>query len=201
MGGRDIEGSVNLRSMRVLDPKRLIKRNEGGVEKVKALGANGEVSGSRVRVVWMVVDGRNVRKASVQRDCKEMSMKSVRGIFFGGFWVEELALDAMEYDDQDKMNEEDDLQDRTRISAFIIRIGGVGVEIIGMVQGQQCVRNRKVFSITLYNFIPKSKVSQKFTFADSEGILSCSTNGDITDDFIWCRNGILIRIHLFKESI
>ncbi|GJV90952.1 hypothetical protein Tco_1538765 [Tanacetum coccineum] len=32
---------------------------------------------------------------------EDMSMKSVRGIFFGLFWVEELALDAMEYDDQD----------------------------------------------------------------------------------------------------
>ncbi|GKB20552.1 hypothetical protein Tco_0854475 [Tanacetum coccineum] len=30
-----------------------------------------------------------------------MSMKSVCGIFFGGLWVEELALDAMVYDDQD----------------------------------------------------------------------------------------------------
>ncbi|GJZ81682.1 hypothetical protein Tco_0646676 [Tanacetum coccineum] len=27
----------------------------------------------------------------------EMSMKSVRGIFLRGFWVEELALEAMEY--------------------------------------------------------------------------------------------------------
>ncbi|GJR75059.1 hypothetical protein Tco_0087424 [Tanacetum coccineum] len=41
---------------------------------------------------------------------EEMSMKLVRGIFFGGFWVEELALDAMKYDDLDKWNEEDDLQ-------------------------------------------------------------------------------------------
>ncbi|GKE93760.1 hypothetical protein Tco_1574855, partial [Tanacetum coccineum] len=31
------------------------------VEKVKALGAKGEVSGFRVRVVWMVVDGANVK--------------------------------------------------------------------------------------------------------------------------------------------
>nr|GEV79905.1 hypothetical protein [Tanacetum cinerariifolium] len=46
------------------------------VDKVKALGANGEVSGSRVKVVWMVVDGGN----------------RILG--------EELALDAMEYDDQ-----------------------------------------------------------------------------------------------------
>ncbi|GJU81168.1 hypothetical protein Tco_1283533 [Tanacetum coccineum] len=48
---------------------------------------------------------------------EEMSMKSVRGIFFRGFLVEELALDAMEYDDQDKWNEEDNLQnwkDRSR---------------------------------------------------------------------------------------
>ncbi|GJW79047.1 hypothetical protein Tco_0140729 [Tanacetum coccineum] len=67
-------------------------------EKVKALCANGEVSGSRVRVVWMVVDGGNMGELSLEK----MSMKSVQGIFFGGFWVENLALDAMEYDDQDK---------------------------------------------------------------------------------------------------
>nr|GEU30355.1 hypothetical protein [Tanacetum cinerariifolium] len=35
--------------------------------------------------------------------------------------------------------------DRTKISVFIIRIRGIGVEMIGMVQGQQCVRRRKVF--------------------------------------------------------
>nr|GEU88296.1 hypothetical protein [Tanacetum cinerariifolium] len=32
---------------------------------------------------------------------EEMSMKSVRGIFFGGFWVEEFELEALENDDQD----------------------------------------------------------------------------------------------------
>ncbi|GJR03915.1 hypothetical protein Tco_0526899 [Tanacetum coccineum] len=31
-----------------------------------------------------------------------MSMKSIRGIFFGGFWVEVLALEAIEYEDQDE---------------------------------------------------------------------------------------------------
>nr|GFB21045.1 hypothetical protein [Tanacetum cinerariifolium] len=35
---------------------------------VKALGANGEVSGSRVRVVWMVVDGGNIRARLVSRE-------------------------------------------------------------------------------------------------------------------------------------
>ncbi|GJR95568.1 ribonuclease H-like domain-containing protein [Tanacetum coccineum] len=74
------------------------------IEKVKALGAKGEVSGSRVRVVWMVVYGGNIRARLV-------SKVVAKGIFIGGFWVEELALDAMEYDDQDKWNEEDDLQD------------------------------------------------------------------------------------------
>nr|GEV53602.1 hypothetical protein [Tanacetum cinerariifolium] len=37
-------------------------------QKVKALGANGEVSGSRVRTVWMVVDGGNVRVRLVSRE-------------------------------------------------------------------------------------------------------------------------------------
>nr|GEY55597.1 hypothetical protein [Tanacetum cinerariifolium] len=78
-GSLAMRGRVNLRSMRVLDRKRLIKRNEdkygcgsngelGGVEKVKALGANVEVSGSRVRVVWMVVDGGNVRARLVSKE-------------------------------------------------------------------------------------------------------------------------------------
>ncbi|GJR92031.1 hypothetical protein Tco_0216042 [Tanacetum coccineum] len=95
------------------------------VEKVKVLGANGVMSSSRVRVVWMEVGGGIMRARVVSRvvvkvvlmvlsgcvvfkrwfwigdlSLEETSMKSVRGIFFGGFWVEELALDAMEYDDQ-----------------------------------------------------------------------------------------------------
>nr|GEW77868.1 copia protein [Tanacetum cinerariifolium] len=86
---------VNLRSMRVLDLKRLIKRNE---EKVKALGANPEVSGSRVRVVWMVVDGGNVSTRLVSREVAK---------------VDELELYAMEYDNQDKWNEKDDLKGYT----------------------------------------------------------------------------------------
>nr|GEX81668.1 hypothetical protein [Tanacetum cinerariifolium] len=189
-GSLAMRARVNLRSMRVLDPKRLIKGNEGsngelgGVFKVKALGDNGKVCGSRVRVVWMVVDGGNVRARLVSKEVakvvlllrdsealvkalgdngkvcgsrvrvvwmvvdggnvrarlvskevakvvllllrdsealvlwfwmgelslEEMSMKSVRGICFGGFWVKDLALDAMEYDDQDRWNEEDGLQ-------------------------------------------------------------------------------------------
>ncbi|GJY92437.1 DEAD-box ATP-dependent RNA helicase 6-like protein, partial [Tanacetum coccineum] len=108
----------------------------GGVDKVKALGANGVMSSSRVGVVWMEVDGGIVRARVVSRvvlglvmkvvlvvlrgwevfvrwfwmgelSLEEVSMKSLRGIFFGGFWVEELALEAIEYDDQD---EEDYLQ-------------------------------------------------------------------------------------------
>ncbi|GJX06922.1 hypothetical protein Tco_0194854 [Tanacetum coccineum] len=77
----------------------------GLVEKVKALGANGVMSGSRVGVVWMEVGGGIIRMGELSLE--EMSMKSVRGIFFRGFWVEELALEAMEYDNQD---EEDYLQ-------------------------------------------------------------------------------------------
>ncbi|GKC44110.1 hypothetical protein Tco_1061832 [Tanacetum coccineum] len=103
----------------------------GDVEKVKALGANGVMSGSRVRVVWMEVGGGIIRARVVSRVVlglvmkvmlvvlrgwevfvrwfwmgelllEEMSMKSVHGIFFGGFWVKELALEAMKYDIQDE---------------------------------------------------------------------------------------------------
>ncbi|GJS37555.1 hypothetical protein Tco_0535937 [Tanacetum coccineum] len=75
------------------------------LEKVKALGANGDMSDSRVGVVWMEVVGGIERARVVSRvmgelSLEEMLMKSVRGIFFGGFWVEELALEAIEYDDQ-----------------------------------------------------------------------------------------------------
>ncbi|GKA29012.1 hypothetical protein Tco_0715257 [Tanacetum coccineum] len=109
------------------------------IEKVKDLGANGEMSGSRVKVVWMEVGGGIVRARVVSRvvlglvmkvvlmvlsgwevlvrwfwmgelSLEEMSMKSVRGIFFGGFWVEELALEAIEYDDQGMGYEEGYLQ-------------------------------------------------------------------------------------------
>ncbi|GKE74243.1 hypothetical protein Tco_1536284, partial [Tanacetum coccineum] len=41
---------------------------------------------------------------------EDMSMKSVRGIFFGGFWVDELALEAMENHDQVMEYEEGCLQ-------------------------------------------------------------------------------------------
>nr|GEW18740.1 hypothetical protein [Tanacetum cinerariifolium] len=99
-GSLAIRARVNLRSMRVLDLKRLIKMKE---EKVKALGVNVEVSGSRVKDVWMVIDGALVRWFWMgELSLKEMSMKSVWGIFFRAFWVEELAFDAMEYDDQEK---------------------------------------------------------------------------------------------------
>nr|GEW07187.1 hypothetical protein [Tanacetum cinerariifolium] len=47
---------------------KAIDQEERRVEKVKALGANGEVSGSRVRVVWMVVDGGNVRARLVSKE-------------------------------------------------------------------------------------------------------------------------------------
>nr|GEW40265.1 hypothetical protein [Tanacetum cinerariifolium] len=88
------------------------------IEKVKAPGANGVKSGSRVRVVWMEVSGGVVRARVVsivvvkivligwevfkrwfwmgEDSLEDMSMKSVRGILFGEFWVEELALEAME---------------------------------------------------------------------------------------------------------
>ncbi|GKB88221.1 hypothetical protein Tco_0960493, partial [Tanacetum coccineum] len=55
------------------------------IENVKALGANGVMSGSRVRVVWMEVGGGVVRARVVSRVV---------------FKVEELALEAMENDDQ-----------------------------------------------------------------------------------------------------
>ncbi|GJV68160.1 hypothetical protein Tco_1483669 [Tanacetum coccineum] len=61
----------------------------------------------RVGVVWMEVGAGIVRARVVSRVVLELVMKvvlvvlRVRGIFYGGFWVEELALEAMEYDDQD----------------------------------------------------------------------------------------------------
>nr|GEV47178.1 hypothetical protein [Tanacetum cinerariifolium] len=65
---------VNLRSKRVFDPKRLIKR---GKDKVKALGANGLMSGYRVRVVWMEVGGRVVSARVVLRVVLRLVMKVV----------------------------------------------------------------------------------------------------------------------------
>nr|GEU84035.1 hypothetical protein [Tanacetum cinerariifolium] len=56
----------------------------GGVVNARALGASGDII-----ILEMGDDSLD-----------EMSMKSVCGIFLGGFWVEELALEAMEYGDQ-----------------------------------------------------------------------------------------------------
>nr|GEU93592.1 hypothetical protein [Tanacetum cinerariifolium] len=71
-------------------------------EKVRALRSNVEVSGSRVVVVWME-DGGGIMSEELVRwfwmvelSLEEISMKSVRGIFFERFWVEELALEAIE---------------------------------------------------------------------------------------------------------
>nr|GEX47845.1 hypothetical protein [Tanacetum cinerariifolium] len=99
-------------------------------EKVKSLGANGVMSGYRVRVVWIEFGGGGVSARVVSRvvlglvmkvvlvmlrgceafvrwfwiselSLEDMSMKLVLGIFFGGFWVEELALEAIKQDDQE----------------------------------------------------------------------------------------------------
>nr|GEX19879.1 hypothetical protein [Tanacetum cinerariifolium] len=100
-GSLAMRALMNLRFMRLLVQKRLIKRNE---EKVKALGANGEVSGFGVRVVWMVVDGGTVR-------AKLVDVNKIRlGHFLSRILGRGVRLDATEYDDQDKWNEEDDLQ-------------------------------------------------------------------------------------------
>ncbi|GJU47366.1 hypothetical protein Tco_1204632 [Tanacetum coccineum] len=74
-------------------------RELGGVEKFKALGDNGVMSGSRVEVVWMEVGGGIVRAKVVSRVVLGLVMKVVL-VMLRGFWVEELALDAIEYDDQ-----------------------------------------------------------------------------------------------------
>nr|GEV48697.1 hypothetical protein [Tanacetum cinerariifolium] len=78
---------VSFKSVKLVKFLVNLVSSHGRVEKVKALGANGEVSGSRVRVVRMVVDGKKVRARLVSNVVAK---------------VEELALDAMEYDDQDK---------------------------------------------------------------------------------------------------
>ncbi|GJR88308.1 hypothetical protein Tco_0212319 [Tanacetum coccineum] len=90
--------------------ERLIGGKVGSkVEKVKALGANGDVSGSRVGVVLMEVGGGIMRARMGELSLEETSKKSVRGIFWR-ILVEELALEAMEYDDQGMGYEEGCLQ-------------------------------------------------------------------------------------------
>ncbi|GJT61252.1 hypothetical protein Tco_1004785 [Tanacetum coccineum] len=72
-----------------------------GVEKVKALGANGVMSGSRVGVVWMEVGGGIVRARVVSRVVLGLVMKAVlvmlRGweAFVRWFWMGELSLEEM----------------------------------------------------------------------------------------------------------
>ncbi|GKC15200.1 hypothetical protein Tco_1011982 [Tanacetum coccineum] len=64
-----------------------------GVEKIKSLGANSVMSGSRLRVIWMEVGGGVVR-------ARVVSSVVVKVVLIG-FWVEELALEAIEQDDQE----------------------------------------------------------------------------------------------------
>ncbi|GKA36343.1 hypothetical protein Tco_0722834 [Tanacetum coccineum] len=68
---------------------REIDSELGGVEKVKALSANGDVSGYKVGVVWMEVGGGIARSRVVSRVVVKVVLM-----------VEELALEAIEYDDQ-----------------------------------------------------------------------------------------------------
>ncbi|GJT61254.1 hypothetical protein Tco_1004787 [Tanacetum coccineum] len=76
-------------------------RELGGVDKVKALGANGVMSGSRVGVVWMEVGGGIVRARVVSRVVLGLVMKAVlvmlRGweAFVRWFWMGELSLEEM----------------------------------------------------------------------------------------------------------
>nr|GEV41495.1 hypothetical protein [Tanacetum cinerariifolium] len=64
---------VNLRSRRVFNRKGLIKRDN---EKVKALGDNGVMSGSKVRTVWMEVVVELLEKRKVFRFDEFMIHKS-----------------------------------------------------------------------------------------------------------------------------
>nr|GEV49164.1 hypothetical protein [Tanacetum cinerariifolium] len=169
-------------------------------KKVKALGANGEVGGSRVRIVWMVVDGGNVKARLVSREvAKDVNEIGLRR-FHWRIWVEKLAIDAMEYDDQDKWNKEDYLQDRMRISVFIIRNEGIGVEMIGMVQGQQFVRKSKVFRFDEFG-IHKGEMLRKASKQHSiwqrsfEGILYM-TDSFCQEEWDFDRDTPLQRIYL-----
>ncbi|GJR99801.1 hypothetical protein Tco_0316310 [Tanacetum coccineum] len=69
-------------------------------EKVKALGANGDVSGSRVGVVWMEVGGGLVRARVVSRvvvGVMQVVLVVLRGweVFVRWFWMGELSLEEM----------------------------------------------------------------------------------------------------------
>ncbi|GKD72105.1 hypothetical protein Tco_1330387 [Tanacetum coccineum] len=86
-------------NMMVFNPKGLIKRDK--VEKVKALGANGVMSASRVRVVWMEVGSGIIRARVVSRVVLGLVMRVVlvmlRGweAFVRWFWMGELSLEEM----------------------------------------------------------------------------------------------------------
>nr|GFB28892.1 hypothetical protein [Tanacetum cinerariifolium] len=67
---------VYLRSRRVFNPKGLIKKEK---EKVNVLGANGDMSGSRIRVVWMEVGGGVVRARVVSRVAVKVVLTVLRG--------------------------------------------------------------------------------------------------------------------------
>ncbi|GJT65113.1 hypothetical protein Tco_1016593 [Tanacetum coccineum] len=67
------------------------------VEKVKALGANDVMSGSRVRVIWMEVGGGVVRVRVVSRVVVKVMLVMLRGweAFVRWFWMGELSLEEM----------------------------------------------------------------------------------------------------------
>nr|GEU44337.1 reverse transcriptase domain-containing protein [Tanacetum cinerariifolium] len=118
-----------------------------------------------------------------------------------GFWVEELALEAMEYGDQGmdkrmvvyrfwmKRIERENL-------VFFIRIrdGGIGVEMIGVVQGQQYVRDRDVFRFIEFG-IHKSEVFENTSKQHSVRVRSYSVRSKDLETLLE------IRYHLGKGNV
>ncbi|GJX66022.1 hypothetical protein Tco_0300365 [Tanacetum coccineum] len=137
-------------------------------EKVRALGASGVMIGSRVRVVWMEVSGGIVRARVVSRVVVMVVWTVLRGMKFknltpknkGKPSVELVAVGSFGSNGTVLLQMESAAAERTRISVFIFRIRGIGVEMIAMVQGQHCVRKREVFRFDEFR-IRKSEVFEK----------------------------------------
>ncbi|GKA88938.1 hypothetical protein Tco_0810750 [Tanacetum coccineum] len=117
-----------------------------------------ELADQQKKGVWLEVGGGIVRARVVSSVV--IWLESVLGNFLGGFWMDELELDAMRYRDQ-RMGKENIICSMRNLVSFI-RIGGegIGVEMIGVVQGQQLVRERDVFRFIEFG-IHESKVFEK----------------------------------------
>ncbi|GJZ39852.1 hypothetical protein Tco_0586415 [Tanacetum coccineum] len=118
------------------------------------------VFGRGLEIELVIVDWNFLVVDHLRKLSRDVVLVSVLGNFLGGFWVDELAFKAMRYGDQ-RWDKRRLFAEHENLVSFIrIRDEETGVEMIGVVQGQQCMRERDVFRFIEFG-IHESEVFEK----------------------------------------